>query len=181
MCNHRYVTRHTRVDKEVTLNSSQFPPLFALLRSTLGGMRERTRWKRSKRARETTVASYRMHEATSPLSTEATDERNISFREPATSRAEEIVERRRRRNNDFTDLRRLGDDRVSRFFVVTRYTSRREPLERRRWNYLARVTAVGRYKSGRERERDPTFREIMVSGRNFSSLSSDRAAFPGMY
>lgn len=122
-----------------------------------------------------------MHEATSPLSTEATDERNISFREPATSRAEEIVERRRRRNNDFTDLRRLGDDRVSRFFVVTRYTSRRVPLERRRWNYLARVTAVGRYKSGRERVRDPTFREIMVSGRNFSSLSSDRAAFPGMY
>lgn len=119
-----------------------------------------------------------MHEATSPLSTEATDERNISFREPATSRAEEIVERRRR-NNDFTDLRRLGDDRVSRFFVVTRYTSRRVPLERRRWNYLARVTVVGRYKSGRERERDPTFREIMVSGRNFSSLSSGSGRVSG--
>lgn len=119
-----------------------------------------------------------MHEATSPLSTEATDERNISFREPATSRAEEIVERRRR-NNDFTDLRRLGGDRVSRFFVVTRYTSRRVPLERRRWNYLARVTVVGRYKSGRERERDPTFREIMVSGRNFSSLSSGSGRVSG--
>lgn len=121
----------------------------------------------------------------------ATDERNISFREPATPRRE--------RGNCWTAAAAgitisltcdgVGDDRrvsrtLFRLVVVTR-----------RFVYTVRTTAVELFRAGnrcwpiqkwqRERDRErrrrdsqvPTFREIMVFGQrwNFSSLSSDRA------